>query len=255
MPMSRRYLALRTATGLRKGGGLRHGDAVARASFHTSECIHRNKRSVFADWNDAKIKRVVTRIRQIIKKYGVRAFSIAVNKADYDEVVSPEIKEVVGQFHYTWAIQHIIVHLDRWAQETDMPVPFEYVFDWMGRRSQREAREEIESVIAIGGRFNPGRYQNYSFRRREDIPALQCTDLLAWTYYQFALSRFRDIALSDIAHECIGDFEEHRNREWMTAVTTTRENLADWVQKELTAPAAIERRQRASAMLREENGS
>jgi hypothetical protein len=61
--------------------------------FHTSEFYFRNPKSEFASWDDNKQERVFRRVRQISKKYGVRAISIAVNKKDYDEVVPAEMRK------------------------------------------------------------------------------------------------------------------------------------------------------------------
>jgi hypothetical protein len=52
------------------------------SDFHTSEFVARNHKSEFAGWDDDKQKRVFARVRQIAKKYGVAAGSIAVNKQD-----------------------------------------------------------------------------------------------------------------------------------------------------------------------------
>src|SRR5271156_4100047 len=59
------------------------------ADLHTSEMVHLNHKSDFASWDEEKQRVVFKRVRDISKKYGVRsaAISIAVNKADYDELV------------------------------------------------------------------------------------------------------------------------------------------------------------------------
>ena len=194
--------------------------------FHSSECVARNPKSVFAAWDGERVLRVTSRVRQVAKKYGVKAFSFATNKVDYDEVVPEELKVVGGRFHYTWAIRNVISCLDRWCQITDMKVPLEYVFDWMDNRSQREAKREIETVMAQAESIDPGRYTHSSFRKRQDIPALQCTDMLAWTCYQFALHAFKGVELGTIAAQSFWDFDSHRN-EWLTAITYKRKQLSD----------------------------
>lgn len=215
------------------------------SSFHASECIARNAKSEFAEWDEQKVTRVTSRIHQITKKYGVKAFSFAVNKADYDEVVPSKIREF-GRFHYTWAIRNVISCLDRWAEIAHMTSPFEYVFDWMDK-SQKEAKNEIETVMAEAESVNlahPDRYTHYSFRRRQDIPALQCTDMLAWTCYQFARHKFGGAKLGTIAAHNFQEFEKDTkgNGEWLTAVTITRENLEKWGQNELNDPRSQKRR-------------
>ena len=215
--------------------------------FHTAECVAHNSRSEFSDWDDAKTRRVMSRIRQILRKYGAKAFSFAVNKQDYDQVIPVEIAEVGGRHHYTWAVRNVLSALDRWAEISKMSIPFEYVFDWMDKNSQKEAKAEIEIVFEQAQSVNiqhRRRYTNYSFRRRQDIPALQCTDMLAWTCYQFALFKFANVPLSEIARESFTDFEKAglNQQEWLTAVTITREHLADWGRRELNDPRSQKRR-------------
>src|ERR1700730_2017872 len=80
--------------------------------FHTSEFVARNSKSEFANWDEQKQERLFSRVRQISKKYGVRAVSIAVNKKDYDEVVPQSYRSYIGKEHYTWAIRQLIANLD-----------------------------------------------------------------------------------------------------------------------------------------------
>jgi hypothetical protein len=54
------------------------------SDFHASQCAVANSKSDFAGWDEAKVKTVFKRIRQIIKKYGLRSISLAVHKSDYD---------------------------------------------------------------------------------------------------------------------------------------------------------------------------
>jgi hypothetical protein len=205
--------------------------------FHMSECVASNKDSHFAHWGDDKKRRVISRVRQIGKKFGSQAISLAVHKADYDEVVPDELREFSGRFHYTWAIRNMIGQLDKWAKFKNVTLPFEYIYDWMDPKAQREAKAEIDTVMAQAEHLAAqaglaGRYTNYSFRRRQDIPALQCNDALAWTCYQYAQLAHLQTPLSDIAKDCWDDYFNHPGDEWLYAATMTRAQLEDWVRRE-----------------------
>lgn len=211
--------------------------------FHTSECIHRNPKKVFANWSQTKQKRVLESIREITKGCSDRAFSFAVNKSDYDEVVPEEIK-TFGKFHYSWAIRHVIEHAEQWARRQKLGAPLEYVFDFMDNRSQKEAKAEVEAILAQAECLNPGRFAgHYSFRKRCEVPALQCTDLLAWSYYQFALQVFHKRKMHKSAKACVFDFERHRNGLWILATAIKREELQKWGSRELDSPLSQKRRQ------------
>jgi hypothetical protein len=48
--------------------------------FHTSECVARNSKSVFANWTDEEVRDALERVRQIAKKFPVKALSWSVKK-------------------------------------------------------------------------------------------------------------------------------------------------------------------------------
>jgi len=205
--------------------------------FHMSECVARNKDSHFANWTDEKKRRVISRVRQIGKKFGLQALSLAVYKADYDELVPDELREFAGRFHYTWGIRNMIGLLDKWAKFKNVTLPFEYIYDWMDPKAQREAKAEIVTVMDQAEHLaiqagKPGRYTGYSFRHREEVPGLQCNDALAWTCYQYAQLAHLQIPLSGMAEECWNDYLNHPADEWLYAATMTRAQLEDWVRRE-----------------------
>jgi hypothetical protein len=227
------------------------------SDFHTSVFIARNHHSKFADWPKSKQKRVLLRVRQIIKKFGVKIFSFTVNKLDYEEVVPPEYRSYAGTYHYTWAIRHIVAMLAAWRTTSHATDPLEYVFDSMKKGDK--TREEIETVMAqaehqASEKGMAGEYLNYSFRRRQDIPGLQCVDCIAWTCYQFGLFVFRKRPMPPLA-QIVWDDLCSRNGpsaiagikkssgplDWFCAGAVTRSNLEKFMQKEITDGISIQR--------------
>jgi hypothetical protein len=214
-------------------------------SFHMSECAARNEESEFAAWDATKQKRVISRVRQLGKKFGLKGFSLAVKKLDYDEVVSG-ILEYADRYHYTWAIRSMIDLLDKWGLQSNATLPFEYIYDWMDPKTQREAKAEIDTVMAQAEEEAceagvAGRYRNYSFSRRQDIPALQCTDALAWTCYRFALFAHLKTPLIKIAKDSFDDYNKHQSGTWLYAAGVTRKNLKRWVEAEIKDGRSLER--------------
>ena len=204
--------------------------------FHMSECVARNPKSCFADWSDEKLARVIGRVRQIGKKYGLKGFSLAVKKADYDAVVLPNLP-YADKYHYTWIVRNVIDLLDKWGSFSNVTKPYEYIYDWMDPKTQRQAKDEIDTIMAQAEQeaCEAGlaeRYTNYSFRRRQDIPGLQCTDALAWTCYRFALLAYQKTPLTPIAQECWDDYYGTGSETWLYARGITRANLEKWVDAE-----------------------
>ena len=143
--------------------------------FHTAEFMARNPKSEFANWDEQKQERVFKRVRQISKKYGARALSVAVNKKDYDELVPADYRSYFGKYHYTWAIRQLVSFVGKWY-EPNPKTSFEFIFQWMGRPHD-DRRIEIETVMEqaqwlAGKKYVLGDYSNFSFRKSMGVPGL-----------------------------------------------------------------------------------
>jgi hypothetical protein len=213
--------------------------------FHSSECVAGKEKSEFEGWSSQRKKRVCWQVREITKQFSAYAFSIAISKKDFDEVVTGELRDFGGRFHYSWAVWHLLRNLDAWAVFHNVTEPFEFVFDWMGESKRNEAKREIETVMAQWEAMKPGFFDgHYSFRKRQLTPGLQCSDLLAWSCYQYARSAFYRSPIHPIAWETFWDYDAFKNRGWITAITQTREQLQHWVELEAADDVRKERRRK-----------
>jgi hypothetical protein len=209
--------------------------------FHTSEFVARNPKSEFADWGEQKQEQLFFRVRQISKKYGVRAVSIAVNKQDYYEIVPQAYRNYIGKEHYTWAIRQLIANLDTLHKAR----PREWVFQWMGG-PRDDRRIEIETLMEqqqwlMNKNGEEGDYLNYTFQKSEGIPGLQCVDGIGWVCYRFALFAMRKTPLHKFAQVGWHDLEGDRGKNgWMHAVAIRRENLQKSITKALADGTAME---------------
>jgi len=221
----------------------------AFGSLHFSEMIAKNRKTEYADWDNAKQAQVARRVWEISRKYGnaYGAVSFAVNKSDYDEVVPQQLREATGN-HYTWAIRHVVTFLDNWRRAAKVQTSLEYVFDWMGHRKDPRRKEiedvmcQAESLANLGGKEKE--YTNYSFQHREDVPGLQCVDGLGWVCYRHALFTFCKTPLHPLAEESWKYFNADINvrRDWWLQVfTLTRANLADWAKREMEEGKSLQR--------------
>jgi hypothetical protein len=212
--------------------------------FHMSEFAALNPKSEFAGWAN-KQNRVAARIRQIVKKYAVKALSMSVNKEDYDAVVPHELRKYVNKFHYSWAISTILAVVERWALLSKVTSHFEYIFDNMGKPSDPK-RREVEDILELCEEIaikqgKAGQYAHWTFRNRCELPALQCADIIAWTCYQHAMLVFRKTPMKQLATDMWNDFYNHLNKEWLFPGTITRSNLEEWVKGEMADGRAIDR--------------
>jgi hypothetical protein len=208
--------------------------------FHTSVCVARNKHSEYADWDEKRVQRIVARVRQIIRKYFPKAFSISINKALYDAVIPDELRRVIGKQHYSWGVDAVCGFIWNWAH--DRRVPIEYVFDNLDRKSQKAQKEEIEAAMSHGELMHPGDFAgHYSFRNRREVYALQCADLFAWTCYQRSLEMIAGKPLHPIAEECWKQFALWDNAQWSDTWIAPKDALEDWVRRVYADPVEMAR--------------
>lgn len=196
--------------------------------FHTAEFMARNPNSEFVGWNDTKHERVFRRVKQISKKYGVRALSIAVNKKDYDEVVSVELRSYLGKDHYSWAVRQLLAHLHALFPPT-VTTRREFIFQWIERHhpARKEIEDTMDQMQFVGEQQGAiGDYSDPHFRKSNDIPGLQCVDAVSWISYQYAVHLYRRTPLKKFVSESWKEFGGHLGSDgWLRALTIRRVNL------------------------------
>jgi hypothetical protein len=199
--------------------------------WHTSEFLAKNPKCEAADWDDPKLERVFARVRQIAKKHGVKTTAFAVPKQDYDDAVPPDLRKHSGNFHYTWAVRNVLDRLLGWRRQLGH-LPLEYVFDWLDPKTEKEKKREIDAAIeqseeAASQSGFAGEFKNCSFRGREEIPGLQCSDALAWTAFQQVLTLECKRPLRKYAEIAWADFDA-RGEGWREVLTIRKSELQRW---------------------------
>jgi hypothetical protein len=203
---------------------------IGEDGFHSSECASRNHKSEYAEWDEEKVTKAFNRVSTITMKYALGAFSFAVKKSDYDDLMPKKWKDVSGYFHYTWAIKHLLKLLRNWDEATDPSRLVEYFFDWQ----EGEPKREIEKMMAMEESVRPGKYEgHYSFRKRKEIPALQCTDLLAWTSLSRSRLFYENTPMNEHAERVRAKFTAHRRQSWLIGGTVSRGDLAESISRHL----------------------
>ena len=196
-------------------------------SFHASECVYRNPKSEFATWDDAKVEAAVARVRQVTKKYAVRAISFAVTKAEFDAEMPEKWKEFFCQDHYVWSIWHLLKLIRSWSEERQPP-KMEFVFD----HQEGKRRTAIEKALKHMEGFYPGTYAgHYSFRKRNEWAGLQCVDLLAWARLAAARFRFEGTPMHQTAKATNREYRNFGDDKWLSALWINKRDLREWLRK------------------------
>lgn len=194
--------------------------------FHASECAARNKKHPeFSNWDEAKVDRVFRRVAKTATRFGSQAISFAINKSYFDEFISERERETGGQRHYTWAVRRVLSDLREWYAHRQITSPPEYIFDWV---EDKAAKEEIERALAQEDSAYPGAYKgHYTFKCREDVPALQCVDLIAWSCFQMSRFIFESTPISEVAMKVLEHMGRFNGEEWIYFYTNDRAQLKE----------------------------
>ena len=195
-----------------------------KGDFHCSECVARNSHTVFADWNDKKVRSAFSRARSIMKEHASKAISFTINKDDFAAEAPEEWLKVGGHSPFTWTFRILLSLLRMWNNNQQKVMPFEYVIDWVQPRD----REEIEMVMAQCESAYPGEYRGkFTFGKRQLIPGLQCCDLLAWSAFSHSRYFYQGTPMRELADASFRDLRSHGNGEWWDGLGHTRESLRE----------------------------
>jgi hypothetical protein len=197
-------------------------DKYGIRDFHASECASKNPKSQFSNWDEAKVEAAFARTRQIVTKYGLRAFAYAVTKKEFDGEIPADQKIYWANDHYVYAIRRLLRFIWKWAGDSEYRNRLKYVFD----SAPRQVEREIDRVLEMEESVAPGSLKgHYSFGSRREWVGLQCADVLAWTCFCRARNFFEGTPMNRYAESGISDFSRLKNENWLTGVWTTREHL------------------------------
>ena len=198
--------------------------------FHASECAYSTKHKFFGSWPHSKRERTFKRVREFCKKFGVQALGFAVNKKTFDEVMPNEMKQAIGDDHYSWAVRNTATRVEEWRKTRGIKESVQYIFDWQELRSPERLR--VDAVMnqlseTIGERVY------HDFKSRKDIPGLQCVDFLAWISSNLALDNFNQKPMHLFADDALKDLERFNHATWYKVATILRGDFEKWTREEM----------------------
>lgn len=213
--------------------------------FHASPCNAADGK--FTGWDEDKINRVFSRVRQVCKKYGVMAISGSVKKDYFNEAVPREYRKYIFEHYYSWCVSYVIALAETWRSQGPRK-PFQFIFDWMDEGSPE--RIEVGKVMKYSERASresglEGVYEKYAFERRKNSPGLQCVDDIAWVTNRYALHRYEgeDLPLrAQFGWHCYGG--DLGPDGWLCAFAFTKEALKKHVEDTFRDGRTLERFER-----------
>jgi hypothetical protein len=153
--------------------------------FHMADFVAKKKQFALPEWqDDGKRDRTM---RALIGTINARA-RIGIAAA----VIPDDLRERLGQNHYTFAIRMCMSFIERWRQQHGHTEPIQYVFDRLSKG--KGDIEDALSIAASGGSDAVRRYGVYqggwSFENKADVIQLQAADIWAYENYRYASDRY-----------------------------------------------------------------
>jgi hypothetical protein len=151
---------------------------IAGCGFHMADFVAHQR--PFDSWEQDKRDRTIKSLIGIIKEYALTGMATAVVKRDYDRFVVGKLRDKLGHYHYTFAVQGCLAEIERRrAKEWDTQA-YAYVFDWM-TKGKHEIDNLFDSILA----HNLGAHlgvepDGWTYGNRKQQVQLQAADMLAW---------------------------------------------------------------------------
>jgi hypothetical protein len=147
--------------------------------FHMVDCAHGNRN--FASLTRQQRIKVATSLIGIVKRRAAHGFAVSVDLAAYRELMPPWGPT---KSPYAFCARCVIDEMGRWFFKTGFKGKSAYFFE-AGHESRSEAEKVVSAVLTNplnkASKIHYG-YVAHSFILKQESPAVQAADLLAWQW-------------------------------------------------------------------------
>ena len=142
----------------------------------------------YGEWSKEKRDRLIPALMNTMRKDRVfSGIAVAIVKEDYDRQVTGKLREKLGQYHYTFAVQTCLRFIEEWRNRSTVRQPMHYVFDDQGIANREIfglfddiAKRRTAVSFGIGSK-------GWSFVDRRAVVQLQPARMLAGEFFEYAL--------------------------------------------------------------------
>jgi hypothetical protein len=149
--------------------------------FHAYDCFQ--SVGEFAGWTRTETDYFRQQLRTVIIESDVAGYGLACLRKDYDELISGDLRGVLGTPE-GYCINQCFVRSLGWVQANTFDPKMTFVFD--SRPS--DVKRYVGTVYDAFARWTapPPQLTGYAFLSSKDVRPLQAADLVAWELYQNA---------------------------------------------------------------------
>jgi hypothetical protein len=148
--------------------------------FHAYDCYQ--SVGEFTGWTRTETDYFRHQLRTVIIESDVAAYGIACSRKDYDELISGDLRGVLGDPEGL-CINQCFVRSLGWVQANTFDPKMTFVFDNRPSQVKRYAGAVYDAFQAWVKA--PPQLTGYAFLESKDVRPLQAADLVAWELYQY----------------------------------------------------------------------
>jgi hypothetical protein len=199
------------------------GAKPALRRFHATDCF--NSTNEFSGWSRTETDYFSHELRTAIIESGVSAYGVGVQRNDWDEIVTGELRGFLGDAE-GYAISQCYVKTLQWARENTYDPEITFVFDNRPSEIQRRAK-------TVGNAFekhseNP-RVVACEFSSSYDSCALQAADLFAWEIYHHAIEIFAAGVMRPPSRQALRQLSTNIKMATQLATRESIQQIADYI--------------------------
>lgn len=145
---------------------------------------------VYGDWGDQTRHAFFRRLKRIIKENTLYNVTLSVNCADYDELVTGDVRTEWGKTYYGFDVRLLLKTFGEWANENDYQGTIQYVFaELKGQGGELDGifmgclkDPEVKNRYRLNGMWSKGLMR--------EVVQLQAADVLAYELNKRAVNHF-----------------------------------------------------------------
>lgn len=145
--------------------------------FRMSQCAHGN--GPFKSLSQSARSQTVLRLIQIIEQYTEQGLAVTVNEEKFNHLLPR--RGLIGS-SYSFAVHLLLAGVRSWIASHPAVSSAAYFFE-AGHRSQAESNDVLSLIFKQPALQEASRYSGHAFVKKEETPAVQAADLLAWQWY------------------------------------------------------------------------
>ncbi|MBI4529606.1 MAG: hypothetical protein HY695_37890 [Deltaproteobacteria bacterium] len=140
-------------------------------------------------WNPDRRQKFLQRVHSIIKSCTYIGVGFAVTKADFEQIIPPDVVKEIGGV-YGWCAHNCLIQIEKWSDAHNQQDPIQYIFE-AGTHGAGQVGKMLGKLYADPAYRQMLRIKGWSFQGKDLLP-LQAADVVAYECYKHCENQILD---------------------------------------------------------------